>query len=251
MKLLHDTWLVFQRQMLLMLRNPVWLIVGAIQPLFYLLLFGPLLKSALHVPTDAAAYKIFVPGLLVLLAMFGPLFGGFGLIAELRAGIIERSRVTAISRLAMLLGRSLRDVVSLVMQCALITVIALVFHLSVRLADVLLAFLLLALVGLMLSATSYAIALKLRSEDALAPLLNTISQPVLLLSGILLPLQDAPSWLKHIARWNPFSWVVDGVRALFAGNAGDPSVWRSLVIAGALTALAMVWAARSFARSVR
>jgi ABC-2 type transport system permease protein len=251
MKLLRDTWLVYQRQMLLMLRNPVWLVVGAIQPLFYLLLFGPLLKSALHVQTNADAYKIFVPGLLVLLAMFGPLFTGFGLIAELRAGIIERSRVTPLSRLAMLLGRSLRDVVSLVVQCALITVIALFFDLTVYLRDVLLAFLLLSLVGLMLSAVSYAVALKLRSEDALAPLLNTVAQPVLLLSGILLPLRDAPNWLKNVAAWNPFSYVVDGVRSLFAGMPGDPSVWKSLVISGVLTALAMFWAARSFARSVR
>jgi ABC-2 type transport system permease protein len=251
MKLFRDTWLVFQRQMLLMLRNPVWLVVGAIQPIFYLVLFGPLLKSALHVQTNAEAYKVFVPGLLVLLAMFGPLFTGFGLIAELRAGIIERSRVTPLSRLAMLLGRSLRDVVSLIVQCVLITLIALFFDLTVYLRDVLLAFLLLSLVGLMLSAASYAVALKVRSEDALAPLLNTVAQPILLLSGILLPLRDAPSWLKHIAEWNPFSYVVDGVRALFAGMPGESSVWKALVISGALTALAMFWAARSFARSVR
>ena len=78
----------------------------------YLLLFAPLLKPALAlgVRSDAEAYRIFVPGLLVLLAIFGGLFQGFGLIAELRAGIIERSRVTPVSRLALLLGRSLRDV---------------------------------------------------------------------------------------------------------------------------------------------
>ena len=73
-----------------MLRNPVWLIVGVVQPLFYLLLFAPLLKPALARRPSAEAYKLFVPGLLVLLAMFGSLFTGFGLIAELRAGVIER-----------------------------------------------------------------------------------------------------------------------------------------------------------------
>ena len=62
-----------------------------------------------------------MPGLLVLLAIFGGLFQGFGLIAELRAGVIERSRVTPVSRLALLLGRSLRDVVSLLVQAVIIT----------------------------------------------------------------------------------------------------------------------------------
>jgi ABC-2 type transport system permease protein len=243
--------LIFQRQMLLVLRNPVWLIVGIVQPLFYLVLFAPLLKSALHTTSNADAYRIFVPGLLVLLAMFGPLFTGFALIAELRAGVIERSRVTPVSRLALLLGRSLRDVVSLLVQAILLTVVALAFGLSVNLGDVLLAYLLLALIALMLSAVSYATALKLKSEDALAPLLNTVVQPVMLTAGILLPLAAAPGWLKRIADFNPFSWAVDGVRDLFNGHAAANSVWQAALIVGVLAALAVIWGARSFAKGLR
>src|SRR6266540_4388697 len=209
MKLIRDTSIICSRQMQLMLRNPVWVFVGVFQPVMYLLLFAPLLKPALQVSSNAAAYEIFVPGLLVLLAIFGGLFQGFGLIAELRAGIIERSRVTPVSRLALLLGRSLRDVVSLLVQAAIITLLSIPFGLRVQVGNVLLAYLLLGLIALMLSALSYGIALKLRSEDALAPLLNTVGQPVLLLSGILLPMTLAPGWLKGVSKWNPFSWAVD------------------------------------------
>jgi len=251
MKLARDTWLIFQRQMQLLLRNPVWVFVGVFQPVMYLLLFAPLLKPALNAPTQADAYKIFVPGLLVLLAIFGGLFQGFGLIAELRAGVIERSRVTPISRLALLLGRSLRDVMSLIVQAIIITILALFFGLSVFIVDLLLAYLLLALIALMTSAVSYGVALLVKSEDALAPVMNTVAQPVLLLSGILLPLTFAPGWLQGIAKWNPFSWAVDGVRALFAGDIGDDKVWQGLTISAVLTAVAVGWAARAFARSVR
>jgi ABC-2 type transport system permease protein len=251
MKLLRDTWIVFQRQMQLVLRNPVWLIIGVVQPLYFLLLFGPLLKPALGARTNAEAYQIFVPGLLVMLAIFGSMFVGFGLIAELRAGIIERSRVTPVSRLALMIGRSLRDVVSLLFQALLITLLAIPFGLRISIGDLLLTFLLLALIGLMLSAVSNAVALKLRSEDALAPLMNALGQPILLLSGILLPLAFAPTWLQRIADWNPFSWAVDASRALFSGRPGDSSVWQALVIIGVLTVLGLTWSARSFARSVR
>jgi ABC-2 type transport system permease protein len=250
MKLAKDIWLIFQRQMMLVLRNPVWLIVGIIQPLYYLFLFGPLFKGALQLPS-AAAYRLFVPGILVQLAIFGTFFVGFALISELRAGVIERSRVTPVSRLALLLGRSLRDVVTLLVQAAIITVLSIPFGLKAQLVSVLLAFAVLGLIALMLSALSYGVALKLRSEDALAPLLNTVGIPILLLSGILLPMDRAPGWLREVAKWNPFSWAVDGTRALFNGHPGDPSVWKSLTILGGLTVLCVAWAARSFAKSVR
>jgi ABC-2 type transport system permease protein len=251
MKLARDIWLIFQRQVLLLVRQPVWVFVGIFQPVMYLLLFAPLLKQALQAPSDADAYRTFVPGLLVLLALFGGLFQGFGLIAELRAGVIERSRVTPVSRLALLLGRSLRDVVSLLVQALIITLLAVPFGLSVHLDHLLLAYLLLGLIALMTSTLSYAVALRVRSEDALAPLMNTVAQPLLLLSGIMLPLTLAPLWLRRIADWNPFSWAVDGCRALFAGDLGNDRVWQGLLIVASLTVLSVVWAAREFARSVR
>ena len=254
MKLARDTWLIFARQFQLLLRQPVWIFVGVFQPVMYLLLFAPLLKPALApmgATSDADTYRIFVPGLLILLAIFGGLFQGFGLIAELRAGVIERSRVTPVSRLALLLGRSLRDVVSLLAQAIIITLLALLFGLRVHIGYLLLAYLMLALIAMMTSALSYAVALKVKSEDALAPLMNTVAQPILLLSGILLPLLFAPAWLKRVAQWNPFSWAVDGTRALFAGNLSDDKVWQGLVIVAVLAVAAVTWAAREFARSVR
>jgi ABC-2 type transport system permease protein len=251
MKLLRDTSLIFQRQLTLLLRNPVWIFVGVFQPVMYLLLFAPLLKPALQVQSNAQAYEIFVPGLLVLLAIFGGLFQGFGLIAELRAGVIERARVTPVSRLALLLGRSLRDMFALIFQAVIITLLALGFGLRVFIGNLLLAYLMLALISLMTSAVSYGVALLLKSEDALAPAMNTVAQPVLLLSGILLPLTYAPGWLQGIADWNPFSWAVDGTRALFRGDLGAPAVWQGLTIMATLAVLAVAWSARLFARSVR
>jgi len=250
MTLVRDTWLVFTRQGTLVLRNPVWLIVGIFQPLCFLLLFGPLLKGMPQLG-GGNAYKVFVPGLLIQLAMFGTMFVGFALIAELRAGVIERMRVTPVSRLALLLGRCARDVLSLLVQSAILVALALPFGLDVRVGDLALAFAMLALIGLLFSSFSYGVALVVRSEDALAPLLNSVTIPLLLLSGILLPLTLGPAWLRAIARWNPFSWSVDAARALFAGDPGDPHVWKALVIVTVLAAVVSVWSARRFATSVR
>ncbi|HEU4421830.1 MAG TPA: ABC transporter permease [Pilimelia sp.] len=249
LKLLHDTWLIFQRQMQLLVRNPVWMFIGIFQPFLFLVLFGPLLKPLF----GANAYNIFVPGLLIQLGLFGSMFVGFGLIAELRAGVIERSRVTPISRVALLLGRSLRDVVMLLVQATILVVMSIPFGLRVRVGNVVLAFLLIGLIAMLLSAVSYALALKVRNEDAFAPLTNTLVMPIWLLAGIFLPMTTLPvgHWLRTVSEFNPFTWAVDGSRALFAGAPGDDAVWKSLVIIGALTIGAVVWAARMFARSVR
>ncbi|WNI19420.1 ABC transporter permease [Actinacidiphila sp. ITFR-21] len=254
MKLLRDTWLVFQRQVLLMFRTPVWIAVGILQPVCYLLLFAPLLKAALASSGAvgyADAYRIYVPGLLSALALMGGLFTGFALLGELRAGIVERSRVTPVSRVALLLGRALREVVSLLIQAAIVTVLALPFGLSVRPLDLLLAFLLLGLIALMASSVSYGLALLVPSDAALGPVVNTIAQPLALLSGTLLPIALAPRWLRSAAGWNPCYWAVEGMRSLFAGDVGAPAVWRALVLMAALTAVAVAWSARLFAQRIR
>ncbi|MEN3308205.1 MAG: type transport system permease protein [Micromonosporaceae bacterium] len=254
MKLTRDTWLILQRQLTLMVRTPIWLVFGIAQPITYLLLFTPFLKPALAsmgATSYADAYRIYVPGLLVVLCLYGGMFAGFGLLAELRAGIIERARVTPVSRTALLLGRALRDVVALLVQAAIITVAALPFGLRVGPGNLLLAYLLLTLIALMSTAISYAVTLLVRNEAALGPVINTVAQPVALLAGVLLPLALAPLWIRRVAAWNPFSWATDGMRALFNGDVANHAVWQSIVIVSVLAVVTVLLSARLFTRTVR
>jgi ABC-2 type transport system permease protein len=253
-KTLRDTWLVFQRHTLLMIRTPIWVFLGITQPIVYLVLFAPLLKPALAslgTTSMADAYRIYVPGMLVALAVAGGLTVGFGLLAELRSGILERARVTPVSRSALLVGRALRDMVALVIQAVIITVLSLPLGLFVHLGNLLLAYFLLALIQLMASAVSYALALKVTNEGLLGQAINNLAQPLLLLSGTLLPVALAPLWLRRIADWNPFGWSVTGMRALYAGRLGEPLIWRSIVVMAVLTVLVFAWSARLFARTQR
>ncbi len=252
MKILRDTWLVFGRYLGLFLRNPVWVVIGVVQPLLYLLLFAPLLKSIAAMPgfPPGGAYNVFVPGLLIQLGLFGASGVGFSLIAELRFGVVERLRVTPVSRLALLLGRALRDILTLLIQSLLLVLVALPFGLHIHPVGLLVMLGLLALIGLLFASVSYALALWLKSEDAFAPLLFTATLPLLLLSGVLLPLNLAPGWLRAIANANPLAYAVDAARALFNNHPGDPSVVKGVLIMAVLAVAAMVIAARSFGRAV-
>src|SRR5579863_1885744 len=147
MNVLRDTWLVFGRYLGLFLRNPVWVVIGVVQPLLYLLLFAPLLKSiaATQGFPSGGAYNVFVPGLLIQLGLFGASGVGFGLIAELRAGVVERFRVTPVSRLALLLGHALRDILTIVVQSLILLLLAIPFGLKPTVSGV---FVMLGLVAL-------------------------------------------------------------------------------------------------------
>jgi ABC-2 type transport system permease protein len=250
----RDTWLVYQRQMRLMLRSPIWIAFGLIQPVAYILLFAPVLKLALDqegVHSYDGAFRVYVPGLLTVMAVYGGLFAGFGLIGEIRSGIVDRIRVTPVSRTALLLGRSLRDVTAMLVNALIVTLFALPFGLTVGVGDLLLAYLLVCLVSLLATTLGYALCLMVRNEASLGPVINTIGQPVMLLAGVLLPLTLAPLWLLRIAKWNPFYWMTTGMRDLYADRAGVPTVWASIALAAGLALLTTAWSARLFTRVER
>jgi ABC-2 type transport system permease protein len=242
MSFVSDSLLVFKRQLRLILRVPAFLIVGVVQPILYLALFGPLLTK---LPTGvlssgpgaggtAEAYRFFVPGLLIQLALFGSTFVGFAIISEWRAGIIERYRVTPISRVALLAGRALRDVVILVVQSTILILAGVAFGLRAPIGAIVLSYVFIVLVAVGLSSLSYAVALRLKSEDAFAPLINSVVVPLILLSGIMLPMTIGPGWLQGIARISPFRYIIDAMRAAYAGQ-----YWNSVMFEGVCVAVGM------------
>jgi ABC-2 type transport system permease protein len=76
-----------------------------------------------------------------------------------------------------------------------------------------------------------------------------IATPLMLLSGITLPLTLAPKIIQSIASVNPFAYEVSATRALFLGNFNDSSILVGFVFLGALAVLAFWWAIRSFRRA--
>jgi ABC-2 type transport system permease protein len=249
--LVRDTWLIYRRSMTLTLRQPVWVFFGLMIPILYLVLFGPLLEGATRsAGIGTSAYNWFIPGLIIQMAMFGTAFAGFGLIAELRNGVVERMRVTPISRAAMLLGRSLRDTTILVVQALILIVLGIPFGLRIDPAGVAVVLGLLVVLGLAVAPLSYAAALALRSEDAMAPVINGITFPLLLLSGILLPMTLAPDWLRFLSDINPLTHAANAARALFNGDWGNPEIVIGVGVS-TLIAIVAVWVgARSFSRAV-
>jgi ABC-2 type transport system permease protein len=256
MTFIRDTLVVFRRQERLSLRNPAWVVIALLQPVLYLVLFAPLLT---HLPAGtltggtgpggtAEAYKFFVPGLLIQLGLFGSTFVGFAIISDWRGGVIERFRVTPISRLAVMSGRVLRDVIVLVAQAVILVLVGVAFGLRAPVVAVLISLGFIVLVAIGLASVSYAVALLLKSEDAFAPLLNSVIVPLTLLSGIMLPLTLGPGWLQGVARISPFRYIIDAMRSAFAGHYANTIMLEGVSVSVGLALVCLWLGSRVFLR---
>lgn len=246
MTFLRQTLIIFRRQIRLNLRNPAWVIIGMVQPVLYLALFGPLLKPLVRQFGATNAYTFFVPGILVQLGIFGAMFAGFSLIAEWREGVVEAERVTPASRTALLMGRMLRDVTQLTVQAVILVALGYVFGMRASALGMLLGILLTVLIGAACAAASNAVALTTKSEDVMAPLLNMVLMPILLLSGILLPMSIGPQWLQRVSDVIPVKHIVNAVRSSFAGQIVTSSMMWGSIWSLLLFALALWWGTRVF-----
>jgi len=252
MSFARDTLLIFRRQLRLSLRNPAWVIIGLVQPILYLLFFGPLLTRIARggIPgfPGGNAYSFFVPGMLIQLGLFGAAFVGFSIIADWRVGVVERLRVTPVSRLAILTGRLLRDVLTLLVQAIVLVLVGLAFGMRAPVAGVLIGFGFVAVVAVSLAAISYTVGLLTKSEDVLAPLLNMVVVPLMLLSGILLPMTLGPGWLQGVARATPFRYIIDAMREAYAGHYASTIMVEGILVSVGLAALCLWIASRVFVR---
>ena len=127
--------------------------------------------------------------------------------------------------------------------------LAIPFGLSIDPAGALVTLGILALTGLVLAPLSYAAGLVLKTEDALAPVINSVALPLLLLSGILLPMALAPEWLRFLSSINPLTHTVDAARALFNGDWANPEVVIGASITAVLAVIAVWIASRAFSRA--
>lgn len=233
MSVMRDISTVFVRELRPTLHDPFSPVFSMGQPLIFLALYGPLLGGMAAV--GSSPWQWFVPGILVMLGLFGTSMTGSNLLYEMQTGSHERLLVTPLSRSALLIGRALKEMLPLVVQALVIILAVLPFGFRLYPLGAIVGLLILAVFGVGLGALSYALALAVRKREWLFwAVQQTATFPLLILSGVMLPLENGPGWMRLLSQVNPLTYIVEAERALFNGVYGHPSV-----LAGALTAVVM------------
>jgi ABC-2 type transport system permease protein len=243
--LLQDTALIYGRYLRQSLRSRFALLFGLLMPLLYLCFFGPLL-TGLPLGGRGSSWQLLVPGLLLQLGLFGASFAGFSIIIENSQGVVERMRVTPVSRLALLLGRVLRDTTVFVFQAVLLVLAAVAMGLRAPLGGVLIGFAFVALLTVSLGSLSYAMAMKVHTPQEFGPLVNAMTMPSMLLSGLMLPMSLAPAWLDVLSHLMPFRYLVDAVRDAYVGSYTTGHMLYGVLVALGLSGLAVTVGTRVF-----
>lgn len=245
----RDTWNVLVRELRPVIRDPFSLIFSLLQPLIFLGLFAPLLIGTSGQPA-AETLRWFVPGVLVMIVLFGTGMTGSNLQYEMMTGSHERTLVAPLSRSSLLVGRALKEIAPIVVQALLIVAIAWPFGFRAHPVGLVAGLVLLAVFGVGLGSLSYALALVTKDREWLFwGLQQGLMFPLLILSGMLLPLDAAPGWMRAVAAVNPINWVVQAERALMAGALAEPAVLWGGLSALAVAVVGLVVGIRAMRRS--
>jgi ABC-2 type transport system permease protein len=232
------------------IRQPWFVVMSVVQPAIWLLLFGGLFSGVTRIPGfDSTSYLDYlVPGVVVMTALFWCGWSGMSLIEDIDRSIIDRYLTTPVHRSAIIGGLTVYQLVTLVLQVAIIGVMAVALgaHFSGGIAGFTTLLAATILLGAAVSSFSDAMALILRQRESVIGINTLMTLPLTFLSAAFLPLALAPGWIQTVAGFNPVNWAVEAGRDAMTGSS-DPGLILSRLLGLAILAiLATAWATRTF-----
>jgi ABC-2 type transport system permease protein/oleandomycin transport system permease protein len=221
-----DTAVLAQRNLLRIPRAPDLLISFTVQPIIFVLLFVFVFGGAINTP--GYEYKDFLmPGIIAQTMAFGGFVTALGLADDLKKGLIDRFRSLPIARSAVLVGRTLADVATNLVSLVVMVVVGLIigFSFSASAPEILAGVGLLLLFGYAFSWIFALFGLTASSPESAQAMGFIIIFPLTFVSSAFVPVESMPAGLQWFAEVNPFTVVVDGMRALWLGAPAGNSIW--------------------------
>ena len=248
--MLTDTWYLFLKYTTISLRMPLWSLFTLIQPLLWLLIFTQLFKHFAQGPAfaDHSYMDFFVPGVLVMTALFGSSWSGVSLLREITAGTVDKMLVSPVSRVAIVLSRVLHSAVQVVLQTLIILAIAWVIgaQLNLNPLSILFAMLSIFLLGVGLAALSNGFAIILQREEPLVMIGNLMTLPLMFLSTAMVPEHLMPDWIAMVSLINPITYGVEAVRAVLVGAPDYAAYGFGATIMLVFAGVSLAWAVSAF-----
>ena len=253
---LQQTWYMMGRQLRNLLREPIWLVLMLVQPMFWLLLYSQLFRRIVDLPGfEGLDYVDFLaPGIVIMTAFFSGTWSGMGMLQDLDRGVLERFLATPTRRSALVFSHVIRNAIQSAIQGLIVLLVALALGATnggptgwavITLAG--------AFVAAGFSGISTGIALLTRKEATMIAVANFIGLPLLFFSSILIARALIPSWMRGLSLANPVEWAVRAAREPVLPD----TAWNEialflalLLVFAAATGVFATWAFRAYQRSL-
>ncbi len=243
----HSVYLTV-RSLRALWRQPAFAVATLIQPIIWLLLFGQLFRRVVEIPgfgTDQGSYLEFLtPGVIVMTALFSSGWAGTVYIEDMNRGVMDRFLASPVRRGALMAGTLAYQAATTVVQTVVVLVVAVIAgaRFPGGAVGVLVTLAAAVLISVIMASFSNALALLLRSQEALIGVSQFVVLPLQFLSSALMATALAATWVADAARVNPVDWAVVASReALSPGTDGTD--WQSVAgYLGLLAGLALVMA---------
>ncbi len=230
-------------------RQPIWIAVMVVQPMFWLLLYSQLFRRITDLPGFGTTSYIdyLTPGVAVMTAFFSGSWAGMGMIEDLDRGVLERFLATPARRVAIVFGRILEASIVATLQAVLILVTGLFLGATNGGAAGWLVILIAAfLAAAGFSGLSHGIALLTRQEASMIAVAQFISLPLLFFSSLLIARNLIPDWMQTLSLLNPVEWAVRAARGEALPGTNWSEMGGFLLLLAAFAAATAAFATRSF-----
>jgi len=226
-RVVSDTLVVAERNLLRLPRAPDLLLAFTVQPIMFVLLFVYVFGGAISTPGFDDYADFLIPGIIVQNIAFGGFVTALGLNEDLKKGLIDRFRSLPMARSAVLAGRTLADVVTnfLSMMVLLTTGLIIGFSFDSTIGEILLGVVLLLLFGYAFSWFFALLGLLVSSPEAANSVGFIAVFPLTFISSAFVPVDSMPGALQWFAEINPFTIMVDAIRALWLSAPAGNSIW--------------------------
>ena len=238
-RLVPDTLVMAERNLVRLPRAPDLLLGFTIQPIMFVLLFAYVFGGAIATPGYDDYVDFLMPGIIVQNIAFGGFVTAIGLAEDMNKGLIDRFRSLPTARASVLAGRTLADVATNLLSIAILLGTGLVigFAFDASVGEILLGIALLLVCGFAFSWIFALIGMSVSTPEAANGVGFTLIFPITFISSAFVPVESMPAGLEEVADANPVSVIVDAMRALWLGTPAGDSIWLAFVWCIGLTAI--------------
>jgi ABC-2 type transport system permease protein len=215
---MHAIFILWLREVKKYSRSRAQIVASLGQPLLYLLVLGFGLGPVFQKSGNGSYLQFVAPGVIGMTVLFTSVFSGIALLFDRQFGFLKETLVAPVPRIRIMIGRTLGGATVAMLQGTLIFAVCLIAGFRpVSLAAIPLGFVFMALIAIVFAALGTAIGSGLQDMQGFQLIMNFLVLPIFFLSGALFPLTNIPTALKFVARLDPLSYGVDGLRGALSG----------------------------------